>query len=62
MRSEVDRKSWTRRRARANLCGFELFRSDGDDGTVRFFAVRHGLTRCLHDPDEVLAWLDDGTA
>ncbi|MCA0241404.1 MAG: hypothetical protein LCI02_11105 [Proteobacteria bacterium] len=46
-------KGFHERAARAALAGWQLWRSDADDGHVRFFAARWGQVRVLADLAEV---------
>lgn len=50
-------KQFSHLAARAALAGFQLWRSDADDGPQRFFAGRWGLIHVMADADEVDAWL-----
>ena len=52
-------KRWATCVARAALQGYQLWRTDPDDGEQRFFVGRHGIVRAFGDLDAVAAWLDD---
>ena len=44
---------------RALLQGYQLWRTDPDDGQQRFFVGCYGIVRAFSDLDAVVAWLDD---
>lgn len=52
-------KRWSTCVARAALQGYQLWRTDPDDGEQRFFVGRYGIVRGFSHLDEVAAWLDD---
>lgn len=51
-------KAWATLVARAALRGWQLWRTDPDDGTQRYFAGRWGLVRVLADTAEVERFLE----
>ena len=53
----LDAKTWTTLVARAALAGYQLWRSDPDDGVQRFFVARWGMVQALADTDEVERFL-----
>lgn len=55
---DADRKAWTTLVARAALKGWQLWRTDPDDGGQRYFLGRWGLVRAIADTDELRAVLD----
>lgn len=54
---EVDPKTWSTLVARAALKGYQLWRTDADDGVQRFVVGRWGMVRILADVDEVQRFL-----
>ena len=52
-------KFWATCVARAALQGYQLWRTDPDDGQQRYFIGRFGIVRAFGDLDAVAAWLDD---
>lgn len=51
-------KAWSTMAARACLKGYQLWRTDPDDGVQRFMIARWGMVHALASIDEVEAWLD----
>lgn len=61
-RAPDDAKSWSTLVARAALKGWQLWRTDPDDGTQRYFAGRWGMVRVLADLAEVERFLEQAGA
>jgi glutaredoxin-related protein len=55
---DTERKAWSTLVARAALKGWQLWRTDPDDGVQRYFLGRWGLVRAISDTDELHAVLD----
>lgn len=58
----LDAKSWATLVARAALKGWQLWRTDPDDGVQRYFIARWGLVRALADVDQVEQFLEQAGA
>lgn len=50
---DADRKTWSTTVARAAMKGYQLWRTDPDDGVQRFFLGKLGLVRAMADLEEV---------
>lgn len=53
----LEHKAWSTQVARAAIAGFQLWRTDPDDGVQRYFIGRWDLVRALADTDEVEQFL-----
>lgn len=58
----LDAKLWSTLVARAALRGWQLWRTDPDDGVQRYFAGRWGLVRTLADVEQVEQFLEQAGA
>jgi hypothetical protein len=56
--SADDSKSWTTLVARCALKGYQLWRTDPDDGVQRFMVARWGMVKVLADLAEVERFLE----
>lgn len=59
---DVDRKSWSTLVARSALRGFQLWRTDPDDGVQRYMIARWGMVKVLADLQEVERFLEQAGA
>lgn len=55
---DAERKSWTTLVARCALRGWQLWRTDPDDGEQRYFAGRWGMVRVLANRNEVEQFIE----
>ena len=58
----LERKAWSSQVARAARAGYQLWRSDPDDGVQRFFVARWDLVRALANVDDVERFLQQAGA
>ena len=59
LQKPLSQKSWSTLLARAALRGYQLWRTDPDDGVQRFFAGRFGVVRAFGSQLDVDLWLTD---
>lgn len=62
IREAIDRKAWSTLVARACLRGWQLWRTDPDDGVQRYMLGRWGMVKVLATPQEVSQFLDQAGA